>query len=109
MTYTKKFKTLHHHTIVSTYSNELLEFWESLPTSLKALIRYRVARISGREVEEIMRYSPHRVYKVLSDALGGHNADLIIYMFYKWLLKRGRRVNLGEVSKFLGKTESEAI
>lgn len=90
-------------------SDAFLKFWESLPISLKALIRYRVLRTTGKTVEEIIEYSPRSVYRVLVDAMGRHNADLIINMFYDWLLRSGRRVDLKEVNEFLGRAMAEAV
>ncbi|MEM3834468.1 MULTISPECIES: hypothetical protein [Pyrobaculum] len=49
------------------------------------------------------------MYRVLVDAMGRHNADLIINMFYDWLLRSGRRVDLKEVNEFLGRAMAEAV
>ncbi|ABP50441.1 MULTISPECIES: hypothetical protein [Pyrobaculum] len=94
---------------MNAVSDALLKFWESLPVSLRALIRYRVLRITGKTVEEIIKYNPRGVYRVLVDAMGRHNADLIINMFYDWLLRSGRRVDLKEVNEFLGRAMAEAV
>lgn len=90
-------------------SEGLLKFYDELDQSLKLLIHYRVKHKFGKSFEEIVSNGIANAYNVLVEALGFHNAELILRMFHYWLVKRGCSVEYKFVASSLGKITAEAV
>ncbi|MGC9117878.1 MAG: hypothetical protein ACP5I3_02680 [Thermoproteus sp.] len=66
----------------------LLEFYNSLDNSYRAVLDVRLARVLGKTFEEIALEKPDEIYQALSKAVGKHNADVFMIMYAKWLQRK---------------------
>jgi hypothetical protein len=75
-------------------SSDILRFYGSLEASLRFLIAFKFRRLFGETFEEMAEREPWRLYRALREALGEHNADMVLNMFREWLVRKGEVVDL---------------
>ncbi|MEZ0248569.1 MAG: hypothetical protein ABWJ97_04790 [Thermoproteus sp.] len=87
-------------------TNDLFEFYRSLDTSLRLLIRFKLSHVVGKTFEELAEQEPWSLYPALVKALGEHNAEVLLNMLSDWLMKNGERVDVNILRDRLSRREA---
>lgn len=82
----------------------LAKFYSELDISLRVLIHYRVLVKFGKPFDYFLTEEPGKVYHVLTEAMGRHNAELFLEMLRAWLGKNGRHVTVEELKRYLSES-----
>jgi len=69
--------------------------------AMRTLIHYRVLATFGKPFDYFLVEEPWRVYEVLENTLGRHNAELFLRLLTDWLRKNGCNATPEEVRRAL--------
>jgi len=80
----------------------LVKFYgDSAFFAMRTLIHYRVLATFGKPFDYFLVEEPWRVYEVLENTLGRHNAELFLRLLTDWLRKNGCNATPEEVRRAL--------